>query len=57
MEVEDGFRMPADMKEAGGKVEYKWVNEVWKGTRIDGRYFIDINPIPNQRLSLDNPST
>ena len=57
MEVEDGFRMPADMKEAGGKLEYKWVNEVWKGTRVDGRYFIDVNPIPNQRLSLDNPST
>tara|TARA_R110000764_G_scaffold59785_6_gene128823 strand:+ start:2459 stop:4786 length:2328 start_codon:yes stop_codon:yes gene_type:complete len=55
-EVEDGFKMPLEMKEAGADLEWKWVNEVWEGTRIDGRYYLDINPIPNQRLSLDNPS-
>jgi hypothetical protein len=56
IEVEDGFRMPKELKEQGGKIEWLWVNEVWKGTKIDGRIFIDINPIPNQRQSLDNPS-
>jgi hypothetical protein len=55
-EIEDGFRLPREMKEAGAKLDWKWVNEVWEGTRIDGRYYIDINPIPNQRISLDNPS-
>jgi len=55
-EVEDGFRMPAEMKESGAKLEWKWVNEVWEGTRIDGRFYININPIANQRISLDNPS-
>ena len=52
--VEDGFRMPAELKELDAKVEWVWVNEVWEGTRIDGRFFININPVPNQRLSLDN---
>jgi hypothetical protein len=56
MEVEDGFKMPAELKEAGAKLKYVWVNEVWKGTRVDGRFYIDISPIANQRLSLDNPS-
>ncbi len=55
-EVQEGFRMPAEMKELGGKVSYEWVNEVWKGTKIDGRFFVDVNPVSNQRLSLDNPS-
>ena len=56
LEVEDGFRMPKELKEQGGKLEWLWVNEVWKGTKIDGRIFVDINPIPNQRQSLENPS-
>ena len=55
-EVADGFRLPKEMKEQGAVLEWKWVNEVWEGTRIDGRIYININPISNQRLSLDNPS-
>ena len=55
--VEDGFRMPAEMKKAGAKIEWKWVNEVWEGTRIDGRFYIKIHPCINQRTSLDNNST
>jgi hypothetical protein len=56
VEVEDGFRMPAEIKDLGGKLEFKWVNEVWEGTRIDGRIYVNVNPILNQRLSLENPS-
>ena len=48
--------MPAEIKDWGGKLEFKWVNEVWEGTRIDGRIYVNINPILNQRLSLENPS-
>ena len=55
-EVEDGFRLPKEMKEQGAKLTWKWVNEVWEGTRIDGRMYINVNPISNQRLSIDNPS-
>jgi len=56
IEVADGFRMPREMKESGAKLTWNWVNEVWEGTRIDGRMYININPIANQRLSLENPS-
>ncbi len=56
IEVEDGFKMPAELKELGGNLEFKWVNEVWEGTRIDGRFYVNINPILNQRMSLENPS-
>jgi|TARA_R110000744_G_scaffold8270_1_gene27726 hypothetical protein len=56
MEVEDGFKMPAELKEAGARIEWLWVNEVWGGHKVDGRLFIDIAPLPNQRTSLDNPS-
>jgi len=56
MIVEEGFRLAKELKEKGAKVRYEWVNEVWEGTRIDGRFYIDINPIANQRTSLDNPS-
>ena len=57
MEVDEKFRMPKELKEAGAKVTYLWVNEVWEGTRIDGRFYININPVANQRLSIDNAST
>jgi hypothetical protein len=56
MEVVEGFRMPAELRAAGAKLKYEWVNEVWEGTRIDGRIYVKISPIINQRTSLDNPS-
>ena len=55
--VDDGFTLPNEMRAMGAKVEWKWVNEVWEGTRIDGRMYIKIHPLVNQRHSLDNPST
>jgi|TARA_R100000027_G_scaffold24915_1_gene18120 hypothetical protein len=55
-EVAEGYRMPAEIKEMGGKIKYEWVNEVWEGTKIDGRFYVKTSPIPNQRTSLDNPS-
>lgn len=55
-DVEDGFKMPPEIKEAGGKISWEWVNEVWEGTKIDGRFYVNITPISNQRTSLDNPS-
>jgi 6-pyruvoyl-tetrahydropterin synthase len=39
-----------------GDLEWVWVNEVWKGTRIDGDIYLDINPLEVQRGSIDNPS-
>ena len=56
-DVEDGYRLSAELKAQGAKIEWEWVNEVWEGTKIDGRFFVNMTPIANQRTSLDNPST
>ena len=55
--IEDGFRMPQELKEIGATLKWNWVNEVWEGTRIDGRMYVKIHPCVNQRNSLDNNST
>ena len=54
--VDEGFRMSAEMKAMGAKVKYTWVNEVWQGTRIDGRMYVDIHPVANQRNTMNDPS-
>jgi hypothetical protein len=56
-EVQEGFKLTSEMKEMGGQVSWMWVNEVWEGTRIDGRFYIDMGPVTNQRNSISNPST
>ena len=55
-EVQEGYQID---KEAGESVEWFWVNEVWEGTRIDGKtgIYIKMRPYPVQRESLDNLST
>jgi len=55
-EVEEGYKLSAEMKEMGAKIKYEWVNEVWEGTKIDGRFYVKMSPVANQRTSIDNPS-
>jgi hypothetical protein len=55
-DIDESYKLPAELKELGAKMEWEWVNEVWEGTRIDGLYYIKMQPLPNQRNSLDNPS-
>ena len=56
IEVDESFRLPKELKEQGASINWMWVNEVWQGTRIDGDIYVRMRPIPNQRMSLDNPS-
>lgn len=56
-DVDEQYRLPAELKAQGAKLTWEWVNEVWEGTKIDDRFYINIVPIANQRTSLDNPST
>lgn len=56
MEVDEMYKLPAEMKAQGAKLRWEWINEVWEGTRIDGRFYIKTAPVANQRTSLDNPS-
>jgi hypothetical protein len=56
MEVDESYKLTPELKAQGAKLKFEWVNEVWEGTRIDGRFYIKMSPIPNQRTSMDNPS-
>ena len=56
MEVGEDFKMLPEMKEMGAKLEWVWVNEVWEGTRIDKDIYVKVQPVINQRGSIDNPS-
>jgi hypothetical protein len=55
-DIEEGYKLPQELKDLNAKMEWEWVNEVWEGTRIDRRFFVNIRPYKNQRSSLDNPS-
>ena len=37
-------------------LEWDWINEVWKGHRVDGDMYFEIEPVQAQRSSIDNPS-
>ena len=52
MQVDETYRLSADLKATGAKVDYEWVNEVWEGTRIDGRLYVKMQPLENQRTSM-----
>lgn len=42
-------------KELSEKVEWKWVSEVWEGTRIADDIYVNIQPKINFMQSIDNP--
>lgn len=47
-----------DYKAAEGeKVDWKWVNQVWEGYKINDSIYFGIRPVPFQRGKLDNPSS
>ena len=56
MEVEDGFRIPPELKEFGAKIEWEWHNLVYQGICIGDDLYINMRPFDNQRMSIDNPS-
>jgi hypothetical protein len=56
VEVEDGFRIPPELKEFGAKVEWEWHNLVYQGICIEENIYINMRPFDNQRMSIDNPS-
>ncbi|HEY8364444.1 MAG TPA: hypothetical protein VIK84_02620, partial [Haloplasmataceae bacterium] len=57
--VDDTFKITKELKEIYPdiKVEWQWINEVWMGTRIGEDIYVNIEPLPNQNRSMDNPST
>ena len=56
VEIQEGFKLPQEFKDSGAELEWEWINQVWEGTRIDGNMYVNIQPVENQRTSMDNPS-
>lgn len=53
--VNESFKLTPEMIEAGYDVEWTWVPEVWHGTKISEDIIIQVEPVPNQIRSMDNP--
>ncbi len=54
--VDESFKLTKALKAQGYKIDWKWINEVWEGTKIGSDVFVNVRPLPNQNKSLDNPS-
>jgi hypothetical protein len=54
--VDESFKLAPEMIEAGYQLEWRWIPEVWEGTKIGADEFVHIQPLPNQSRSMDNPS-
>tara|TARA_R110000782_G_scaffold38319_1_gene89942 strand:+ start:4413 stop:6653 length:2241 start_codon:yes stop_codon:yes gene_type:complete len=54
--VPSNFKMPEELKDLEAEISFEWVTEVWQGTKIADDIFVEIQPVENQRFTLDNPS-
>lgn len=54
--TDTSFKLTPEQKESGYKIDWQWINEVWQGTKIGPNIYINIEPLPNQIKSLNNPS-
>lgn len=54
--VDETFKLDEEMKQMGYSVEWRWIPEVWHGTKIGDDEFVNIEPMPNQSRSMDTPS-
>lgn len=53
--VDDTFKLTPELKEQGFTLEWRWINVVYKGTKI-GDIYVDIGELPYQIRSQDNLS-
>lgn len=54
--VDETFKLTPEMKEMGYTLEWRWIPEVWHGTKIAEDFYVNIEPMANQSRSMDNPS-
>ncbi len=54
--VDDTFKLTSEMKAYGASIEWRWINEVWEGTRIGNDIYVNIRPLLNQTRTMNNPS-
>lgn len=54
--VDDTFKMTDDLRERNAEVEWKWINEVWEGVRVEADELLFARPVPGQRYDFWNPT-
>lgn len=54
--VDETFKLTPEMKEVGYSIEWRWIPEVWHGTKIGDEMIVCVEPMPNQSRSMDTPS-
>lgn len=53
--VDDTFKLTPEMKEQGMSVKWRWIPQVWQGTKISEDIIVDVKPIDTS-IDPDNPS-
>lgn len=53
--VDEQFKLTEEMVEAGYTLDWTWVPDVWHGTKIAEDMVLNVEPMPNQSRSMDNP--
>lgn len=54
--VDDSFKLSDTQKENGVTVEWRWINVVYRGTKIGDSIYPIIEEIPYQGRTIENPS-
>jgi hypothetical protein len=49
---DDSFKLTPEQKKLGWVLEYEWIKDIWKGTKIGANIFTDIGPLENQTGKL-----
>lgn len=52
MLVEDDFKLTPQMRKEGATISWFWKTEIWEGTRIGHKDYVNIRPLPNQTGNL-----
>jgi hypothetical protein len=52
--VDEKFKLSEDQKAQGWTIQWRWISDVWHGTKIGDDFFVNIEPLPNQSRSQDN---
>jgi phage terminase large subunit-like protein len=54
--VDEKFKLAPEQKEQGWSISWRWISDVWHGTKIGDDFYVQIEPLPNQIRSQDNIS-
>lgn len=53
--IDESLKIDTTMIPGFISLTYEWIPEIWEGTKIDDSIYVDIRPVPNQRVDLNDP--